>query len=36
MRGVVGKAGGSQLPTEPTNPLFVAIRTATPSSTSRP
>ena len=27
LRGVVGKAGGSQLSTEPTNPLFVAIRT---------
>jgi uncharacterized protein len=27
LRGVIGKAGGSQLPTEPTNPLFVAIRT---------
>ncbi len=26
LRGVVGKAGGSQLPTDPTDRLFVAIR----------
>ena len=26
LRGVVGKAGGSQLPTDPTDPLFIAIR----------
>jgi uncharacterized protein len=26
LRGVVGKAGGSQLPTDPTDRLFIAIR----------
>lgn len=26
LRGVTGKAGGSQLPTDPTSPLLIAIR----------